>query len=191
MNFEEMQVIWDSQKERTMYAMDTSALHELVKSRSRKQGTKVSVDELAMTLICLGVAAMLAAEPFFEGEDPHQYIGAVLFVGVAVFTLLGRRRRLRRELQFEATLVGDLNRAINRVDAQIRRSETFMLWFMVPALITVVVSFFQKHATKSLGDWLLVGLAFPLAYVVVRAGLRCGLLPAKRELEALKQKLSS
>ena len=93
--------------------------------------------------------------------------------------------------RFEATLSGDLDRAIHRVDSQIRRSETFMLWFMVPAFITVLISFSQKYSTKSLDDWLLVGLSFPLAYLVVRAGWRCGLMPAKRELEALKQKYGS
>ena len=59
---------------------------------------------------------------------------------------------------------------------------------MSTALI-VVISFFQNHDSNPPRTGIVV-LSFLLGYGVTRLGLRYELLPAKRDLEALRAKLA-
>ncbi len=189
MNFDEMQVIWDSQNERTMYALDTGALHESIRRRGRKLGWTVTFEEFTLALICLFVGAKQAWDPLMEGKDHHQYAGAVLFVGVAIYTLVGRVQRLKRERAFSSTMLGELERAIFRIACQVRRARTFVWWFLLPAAVTVALSLLDSDDSKPSWQWVIVLGAFFLGQWVVRLGLRCQHLPAKSELEALRAKL--
>jgi len=190
MDFEEMQVIWDSQNERKMYALDTEGLHDKVRRRSRKLGRSVAFEEFGMILICLFIAWNQASGPLLEGTDQYQYIGAALFVGVAAYSLRGRLRRLQHERAFDSTLLGDLNRAIYRLNGLVRRSRTFIWWFMLPAAVLVSISFSQEYDSEPIWPWFFVALSFVAGYAVTQLGLRCSHLPARRDLEALKAKLS-
>jgi hypothetical protein len=190
MNFEEMQVIWDSQNKRTMYALDTNGLHENVKRRCRNLGWKVTCEEFGLVAISLVVALEQASKPFLEGIDAYRYVGALLFVGVALYILLGRFRRLQREREFESTLVGDLDRAISRVDYNIWRARTFTWWFLFPAAVIVSIAFFQELGEAPIWPWFFVAGSFWLGQAVVKKGLNCIQLPDKRELEALRSTLS-
>ncbi len=189
MNFEEMQVIWDSQNDRQVYGVDESGLHAIVRKRDRKLGLGVLCEEFGMILICLFVAANLANDPILRGTSHYKFIGAALFVGVAAYTWLNRVRRLRSEQGFESTLIGDLDRAIFRTDCQIRRSRTFLWWFMLPAALTVLVGFALSPIPKPLWIWGIVLFSFVLGYGVTQLALRCQ-LPQRRELETLREKLS-
>ena len=188
MKFEEMQVIWDSQEQRKVFGFDTAGIHRAVGRRSRREGFASNLEEFGMIAICLFVALNQGLEPLLEGTDPHQYLAAALFIGVALYTWRLRKRRLRDEQSFDSTLLGDLDRAIHRVECQVRRAQTFLWWFMLPSVIVILVSFSQKPEIK-FWNTLVVGLSFILGYAVTQMGLRCRLLPAKRDLVGLRAKL--
>jgi len=189
MNFEEMQVIWDSQKQRKVFGFDTAGIHRAIGRRSRREGRASSFEEFGMIAICLFVALNQGLEPLLKGTDTHQYLASALFIGVALYTWRQRQRRLRDEQSFDSTLLGDLDRAIHRVECQVRRAQTFLWWFMLPAVIVILVSYSQKTEIK-FWSALFVGFSFVLGYGVTQMGLRCRLLPAKRELEGLRTRLS-
>jgi membrane protein implicated in regulation of membrane protease activity len=190
MEFERMQVVWDEQKQRSMYALDLAALHEGVRRSGRRIARGVDALEIGMLLLSLGMAAFFAAEPLLEGTARHQYFSAGILLGVAVYLLAGRLRRRARERSFEPNLLGDIDRAIAQVDYHIRRIRTFPLWFMAPQLLVLVVSFVTAPAGKPAWAWLIVLVAFPLGTYVSRLELKCTHLPRKRELESLRAKLT-
>jgi hypothetical protein len=190
MDFEQMQLIWDEQKERRMYALDMDALHDAVKRRARRISRGVEAMEIGMIFISIFVALFLASEPLLEGTDPEQYISAAIFLGVLAYLVGGRVRRRARDRGFEPSLRGDLDRAIAQVDYHIMRIRTMPLWFCLPAFTTIAISFAFATKDKPWWTWPLVLAAFPLSIYVARLELRCSHLPMKRDLEALRAKLT-
>ena len=189
MNLEELQVIWDSQEERTMYALDLDALHANIKRKGRGIERSVNAMELGMILIAGFVAVQLAWEPLVKGTKYYELFGAALMVGVVVYILAGRLRRRRRDTGFEPSVRGDLDRALHQVNYHIRRIRTFQWWFMLPGLLILVVSLLLGESSKPGWLWVLLFLGFVPAYLLPRAELRCSHLPKKRELETLRAKL--
>ncbi len=188
MDFEQMQLIWDEEKGRRMYALDVEALHESVRKRGRRIAAGVEAMEIGMIAISIFLAGFLASEPLLDGTDRQQYLSAALLLGVAVYLVVGRLRRRARERRFEPNLLGDLDRAIAQVDYHIRRVRTILLWFFLPSFLTVVIGAVFADEVQATWAWLAVLIAFPLGIYVARLELRCH-LPRKRELEALRAKL--
>lgn len=191
MKFEEMQVIWDSQREQTMYAIDREALHGIVRRRSRELGCQTRWDELGMLAVCLFLAVHLTLEPLLDGANRYQYFGAALFAAVAASIWRTRRRRLELERNFDATLAGDLSRAIFRVESRIRMARSFAWWFLAPAAVLVLLSLLYSEEPKPVRNWLIVLGSFPLSVVVVDWGLRRRLQPIATELHSLRDTLAS
>ncbi|MBK7645335.1 MAG: hypothetical protein IPJ19_20245 [Planctomycetes bacterium] len=181
MDFDEMQVVWDAQKQRQVFALDLEALHESVRRRGRRIERAVESMEIGMILIS---SFMLV---FFGVRS--SFFAAAVQLAVVVYLVVLRLRRRARERSFDASLLGDLDRALAQLDYSIRSVRTMPLWFFAPALLTVGVNFANRHADKPSWLWLLVLAAFPLGIYVSRIELRCQHLPRKRELETLRAKL--
>jgi hypothetical protein len=188
MDFEQMQLVWDREKSRTLYALDLDALHASVRKRGRRIAAGVEAMEIGMIAISIFLAGFLVSEPLLRGDDPQQYASAAVLLGVAVYLVVGRVQRRARERMFASSLRGDLERAIAQVDYHIQRVRTFHWWFFLPSFLTIVIGQAFEDEIKSTWVWLLVLAAFPLGIWVARRELRC-LLPRKRELEALRAKL--
>lgn len=189
MDFEEMQVIWDSQKTQRMVAVDLDALHTIVKRRGRRIERGVNAMEIGMLAVCAATAALLAAEPLLEGTDRDQLFGAGLLLAVAAWILRGRLRRRKGDHDFEPSLLGDLERALSQVDYHISRARTFHWWFLLPAFLITLLGFVLSYPPASLWTWLAILACFAVSIFLVRLELRCTHLPRKRELEALRAKL--
>ncbi len=191
MEFEEMQVIWDSQKEQPMQALDMDALHKNIQRKGRCLERQVGLTEWGMIAITLFVALEQAREPLLEGVDMHQIFGSVVMLAVGTWMWVIRRRRLNHRAQFEATLLGDLDRALYEADLHLRLAQSFQLWFMLPAMAIVALNWTVKDEVRSTGKFLLVLGVFALAMCVVRLGIRFQYLPTKRNLHSLRETLIS
>ncbi|MFT7670555.1 MAG: hypothetical protein ACI8X5_003264 [Planctomycetota bacterium] len=191
MDFEEMKVIWDSQKEQPMLVLDHESLHKDLIRKARRIERDVSMTEIGMILITLNLAGRQAYKPLFDGKEYSDLIGAGLFIGVALWMWIKRVRRRRGALKFEASLRGDLDRSLFQVNYHISLAKTFMWWFMLPALVVIVLDSFQKENAPSFLKVAFVAGSFALGYAVVGLGLRCSQLPQKRNLEALLEKLTN
>ncbi len=188
MDFEQMQVVWNEEKRRNVYALDLEALHASVQRRGRRIAAGVEAMEIGMLAISIFVAGFLASEPLLQGEDPEQYASAAVLLGVAVYLVVGRIRRRARERAFAPNLRGDLDRAIAQVEYHLRRVRTVHVWFFLPALATIAIGAAFADEVKSTWLWLPVLAAFPFGIWVARLELPCH-LARKRELEALRAKL--
>lgn len=190
MDFEQMQIIWDEQKGQRLYALDLSAMHAIVRQRGRRIARGVDLMEIGLILISIVMVAVFATKSVLEPDQPHQYVSAAVLAGVSIYLIVERLRRRAHDRKFEANLRGDLDLAIAQVDYHIRRIRTFPVWFYGPLFVTILVNFISKYDGHPSWLWLLVLISFPFGIYVTRLELRC-LLPRKRELEALRAKLSS
>ena len=144
MEFEEMKVIWDSQREQEMYAIDVDAMHRKIKRKARKVERSISFNEISIIVICAFVSLMSLREPVLEETGYHRIFGSVVMLCVAGWMLMKRLARLKLRSQFDFTLTGDLDRAIAESKAHLLLARTFHLWFVLPAVSIVLVNTMAK-----------------------------------------------
>jgi hypothetical protein len=192
MKFEEIQVIWDSQREQEMYALDVDAMHRKIKRKARKVERSISFNEISIIVICAFVSLMSLREPVLEQTGYHRIFGSVVMLCVAGWMLMKRLARLKLRSQFDFTLTGDLDRAIAESKAHLLLARTFHLWFVLPAVSIVLVNTMAKSEfSKEVFVRLLgVSLGLVLSIAVVKLGIRCAQVPEHRNLQALRDTLT-
>ena len=190
MEFEEMQVIWDSQREQEMYAIDVDAIHRKIKRKARKVERDMSLNEIGLMVICVFTSLDLLRDPVIEQTDYHQIFGSVVMLCVAAWMLMKRLARLKMRSQFDSTLTGDLDRAIAESKAQLTLGRTFHLWFLLPAASIMLVSILAKSENQRPSIILGLCFCFALALGVVHLGIRCQQVPEQRNLQVLRDTLT-
>ena len=192
MKFEEIQVIWDSQREQEMYALDVDAMHRKIKRKARKVERSISFNEISIIVICAFVSLMSLREPVLEQTGYHRIFGSVVMLCVAGWMLMKRLARLKLRNQFDFTLTGDLDRAIAESKAHLLLARTFHLWFVLPAVSIVLVNTMAKsESSKEVFVRLLgVSLGLVLSIALVKLGIRCAQVPEHRNLQALRDTLT-
>ena len=185
-----MQVIWDSQREQEIYAIDVDALHRKIKRKARIVERDMSLNEIGLMVICVFTSLDLLRNPVIEQTDYHQIFGSVVMLCVVAWMLMKRLARLKMRSQFDSTLTGDLDRAIAESKAQLTLGRTFHLWFLLPAASIMLVSILAKSENQKPG--IVLGLCFciALALGVVHLGIRWKQVPEQRNLQALRDKLT-
>lgn len=191
MNFQEMQVIWNSQQEQTMYGFDAEALHRQLQRRAKRVEREVSLAEIGIMVITLLTAMQQAWNPFLKGSDHDQLFGAVVMLGVGAWMFRMRRKRLKMRSQFDATMLGDLDCAIAESKAHLFLARNFHWWFLTPAFAIVLVRVLIDAEKHSMGGILITLGSFALAILVVHLSIRCYQVPEQNDLQSLRDTLSS
>lgn len=109
MEFDELRVIWDSQNEEPMFAIDSDALHRRVKKEERNIQFVLNMFEIMSMLILLVLGIAVGLEPFIDKHEYHQLAEAALYLAAASYLAIELRRRKRAEKQFADSLLGDLD----------------------------------------------------------------------------------
>lgn len=183
MRFDEIRAIWDSQSERRVFTVEAEALSRAVRRRSSRLRWAVTFEEFLLVAICIFFPAI---NGFYSGEHAYETVGAVVFAGVALFMLWHRFQRIRRERGFDDTMLGELERAIHRVDCQIWRARHFAWWFLLPSVLYSALSMSQ-HFTWTGFVAALIG--YPAAFLAVQLAWRFPQSRERRSLAALRAEL--
>ncbi|MEM9645033.1 MAG: hypothetical protein AAF989_08560 [Planctomycetota bacterium] len=191
MNFDDLQVIWDSQSERTMYQFDEQALLSAVERRSRSIASMVSCFEIMMALNLIALGIMLLAEPVLEQKEFYQLPQAAMALGAAIYIWRSRQTRIRTEAQFDESLLGKLDRSIYQLGYKIGLSKGFPWWFTMPMLIGVTVTLPFVYDSKPIWLWPIVFGGLMGCYIPIDREIRNKLSPVKTELESLRDKLAN
>lgn len=190
MNFEEMKVIWDSQNEEPMYAINQTALRASIKRKTRGFKRLVLFFEFVMILASFGGGAVFLLKPLIEGTNYHQIISALIFFGASMIFFKSIIRRGKTEGAFEQTLLGDLEKALWQVKHHISRSRSLRLGFILPCCIAVLIDFgFEFHVDRI---WMVVLFLVLLgaATLGIEKEIRHCYMPRLQKLETLKETLT-
>ena len=187
MEFDELKKIWDTQNNKPMYVINEEALHRRIRSKKHKASYASNITEWGLVLIAVVTSFYLFMKHAGSG-DFFAILPGVALLLTAVYVILSRFRRKQYERQFDQSMVGDLDHAISNVDFEVRRSKTFIWWYIIPIAIPVFLNMYLKEV--SLWKWALIIGCFILSYVVVQFGLNRAQLPRKRSLQALRKKLT-
>jgi hypothetical protein len=188
MEFEELQLIWDSQNNKPLYVIDERALHNRILSKKKQARRITNISELLSIIAntCTG-CFILGANLFKQSGNISMYLLSAWMFATALFTLVGRIRRQKRDHRFDRSMLGDLRYAISVATYQVRLSQ-LLRWNMLPIGILIILGVWENG--KSV--WLAVGISIFLFLANYAAGWEHGIYKKKkRELEMLRNKLEN
>ncbi|WP_456428241.1 hypothetical protein [Rhodocaloribacter sp.] len=192
MDFEEMKVIWDTQEERPMYALNEAALHENIRKSAGHFKRLVVFFETVLMGVAVGLSVFYVIDPLLHGQNYDRLVSAAILAGAAVYFFFGIRRRWQHETEFDLSLLGDLNKALWQIEHHIARSRAIRWSFIVPFSLAAVIDFaFPLHDHKPVWLILLFLLLMAVSAWGVEYEIRCFYLPKKRKLESLRDLLVS
>lgn len=185
MEFDEMKVIWDSQSNQKLYAINEDALFDQIKRKGRSVARMLNFFDLMMFGMNFAVGILLVVNARGDNEPIYHYAPPVLYFAFSLFSFFRRRVRKQEEVRFDQTVVGELEKAIWQIDYLIAQGRSMILWYVSP--LALVFS-----ATMLLDGKLMWALIFPIFLIVFsyfggQWELRKWHLPKKRSLESLRE----
>ena len=189
MDFEELKVIWDSQENEKMYAINEAALHTYIKKNLKSVTNTLKFFETVIVAVNLLVGIWLLIESLDNNFPSPQLILAVFYFGFGVYALVRVFKRKEAEKPFEKTVVGEVDRAIWRIDYLMAEGKRMINWYLVPLILVLgVMAIFDTRL------WITVALML-VTTVSTYYGYRWEFnkihLPRKQNLNALREKLVS
>jgi uncharacterized membrane protein YgdD (TMEM256/DUF423 family) len=162
MEFDEMKKIWDTQEAQPLYAINEAALHKTIVSKKTK-GLHISniTELLSIVINPLAGGFILITNILDKSKEIFLYILAGWMIVTGVYCFVGRVRRKRGELQYDRTMLGDLDHAVAVASYQVNLS-TFLRFNNIPIIVLILLSVWSKLNAISLlvGLILFFGLAF-------------------------------
>lgn len=184
MEFEHMQKIWDQQSNQVVYGINENKLFESVIKRQQKIKKLVGCFEWTAIFTFVGLAGLAVIEGIIKAEYYQLPLG-ILFVGLAVYMLKDRQKRLNNDNLEVKNIKTSLENSISSLSHQINRQRNIVWWFFSPlCLVAVYQGVFGDKAWWAIGVAIVAMLAI---YWLTQKEIRCKLAPKLKELEALKR----
>lgn len=139
MNFDELQMIWDSQKNEPLFTIDRDAMIRIVEKQSNAIHRDLKTLELTAILVLIGLGIATLIDTFFNGEEYFQ-LWSVAFEFLAAGFLLWRRRVRESRIATEPlNLVQRIETAINQSQTTIQRGRDMAIVFSVFIVYGLIV----------------------------------------------------
>jgi hypothetical protein len=217
MEFNELKVIWDSQNQEPLYAMNEAALQAIIQRKNQESdrclsrcfATEITIGVVcgALMFVCAGGllfdgSALLAALPRMKAAASAWDILAFVVAGgiwfyYSAYMFLARKRQQRRVETLDSSLRGDLERALSQTEFQIALARNIVWWGLVPVWVAGALwATTLLHLKAAPAAWAYVFMAALIigSLVVVVVGKQRSIAnkfePRRRELESLRAKLA-
>ncbi len=187
--FEEMQIVWDRQNDQKLYAINEAALHTQIKRKSQSIERKLALVELIMIAVNFIVGVILLIDSIRDGDQRLIFLFPALYLGYSAFAIFRRVARRKEEVHFEPTMLGDLDKAIWRINYLIRQGRWMMAWYLLPLMLAFTV--FALINDRVWWALALILVVTPATYLAGRWETGKFYLPKKRDLESLREKLTA
>ena len=190
MDFEEMKMIWDTQNNEPLYAVNERALHQSVRRKSRRFKQLVVFFEFVVCLNIFGLGAFYAVTTLLRGQQYERLASAAILLATAAYFVVGITYRRRREAEFESTLLGDIDNALWQVRNHVSRARALRWSLIVPCSLAVAIDWiFPLGEFRQGWLFLLFFLLMATSAWGIEYEIRCWYLPRQRNLEALRNTL--
>ena len=189
MNFEEMQMIWDTQKNQRLYAIDNDALTRLVEKDSAVINRDLKSLEIAAIVVLIGLGITTLVDTFFNGDEYFQLFG-VAFDFVAAGYLWIRRRKRESEIDHDpANLLERVELAMRQVQTTIQCGQDMAYVFSLYSIYGVSIRMWIYGWRGSEIKLAAALFCIVLLFVCMKVSERTTHAPRLRNLGALRTKL--
>ncbi|VAW42950.1 hypothetical protein MNBD_CHLOROFLEXI01-2492 [hydrothermal vent metagenome] len=193
MEFEDMKMIWDSQNNEPLYAINQEALHKRIQDKGRSVTRLLNKSDLIMMGVNLFVGIFLIADAFREISESYEYVLPILYIAFFFYGIYRRYARRQEVGIFEPTILGDLEKAIWQIDYLIKQAREMIWWYLLPLLLVASVTILLNSTSlRSVVLAIVLTLVLvPASYFGSRWEVAKWYAPKKRELESLRETLLS
>ncbi|MEM9835177.1 MAG: hypothetical protein AAF828_01665 [Bacteroidota bacterium] len=185
MEFSDLQKVWDAQNSRSLYTIDEKVLENIAVTRSQHINHYVGIVEWGYMLISLVGSAII----LHDGTSAFGYVTVGVLLIIAGFIYVGRQRRLKALTQFDQSVLGKLNSAIQNYRYYERGLQFFPLWYILPIGIPGALNMLTRPVPPPAWKWAFFLLSFAVAYVMIQMTLKYAVRPQLKKLLDLKAKL--
>ncbi|WOO42819.1 hypothetical protein [Rubellicoccus peritrichatus] len=189
MNYEELKIIWDSQKEETVYMIDNDALLKSVKHKNASVSRLVICFEITAIIVAFSTAIILSIDAWRENGGLDEYIVAAICLAVGIYACFQRKRRKSSEPDFDQSMFGLIEKTLSQIDYHVKSLRTFLWCFHLPIALVAGIGLTVYSNTRTPLIWIGVMLICAFSYWSTQRDIRKKFLPEKRNLEALRDKL--
>lgn len=187
MKFDELQKVWDSQNDKPMYVIREEALHKTILAKGRKAGKTANISELILILSGLIAAGIIVIFDLMDdGGNVFSYLGVFLFTLIAMYSGINRVLRKKRKIDFERSILGDLEHALSIAHYQVNLSKGMFYGFWPATFALSLLSLLMSD--KPIWYSVIFGVLFIGVSFVSRWEHKY-YIRKRDELESLKQKL--
>ncbi len=186
MEFEDMQKIWDSQRNEALYVLNENALHNRIMAKKRTSGKITNTSELIGIITNAGAGVLMFRAVWEEGKaNVYLTILGAWMILTSLAVLILRIRRLNGNTKFDRSMLGDLSHAISTATYQVKLG-AFLRWNIVPIGVLISLGFWESGNSP----WLILGLVVFLSISNYFAGWEQRYYANRKlELETLYHKL--
>lgn len=186
-----MQVIWNSETQEKLYAINEEALYKSIKKKGRSINRSLVFLEWLSILVNLGVGIFLIIMLYQDGEELVQYITPAAYLAYTGFFIYKRlTRQQQQDIQFEQTMIGEIDKALWQADYLIKQSLGMIVWYLLPIMLVAGIALYLDDANP-IWPILLFGVVAPAAYFGGKWEVNKFHAPRKRELEEIRKTLTS
>lgn len=164
MKLEEMQKIWDSKKNQTLYIMDENAVEKFVKRKANSANRRTAYVEnfiiimnLVVPVILLSIASLNDKQHFGE------YAMAAFMVTTAVYTLIYKRRRISSQKNWGKSTLDAMDHAIHNSTYQVKMTNIFLTWYTLGVGVLTVINLIVEDTNI----WIILMIAFTFVVGIV------------------------
>ncbi len=215
MEFAELKMIWDSQNEEPLYALNEGALHRVVQRRNEETRLRTArcyrMEIIigfvcgTLMLVCAGALAFGKTAwsvmswikvPVSPWDSLALFVAAGLWFFYSTYMSKAVRRQQQREETYDSSLRGDLERGLSQIEFQLAMARRIVWWGLIPLWLAAALWVLVIIHLVAAPSWtyLLMGSLIIGTLVMVVAAKQCAITnrfePRKRELESLRAKLA-
>lgn len=188
MNINSIQVIWNSQDNQLVYAINEKNLRANIRRSSGRFRNLVLLSHLAITATWLLIGVLYLAEPIMLGGTQHRILSSAIVLALAVGQIVALVRRRHGEAGFtEQSIRGDLELAIWRIDYDIGWARS-LRWYSVLFVLAVGIDAAFSAGSRSYLLWAAAALVL-VSVPAVDWEIRSLYLPRKRRLEMIRHQI--
>lgn len=183
-----MKILWDTQNEEKLYAINERALHEQIQRRGRSVDRTLQRYEWVMVGVNLLTAIILTVSAYVNNEETLLlYAISAAYLAYSLFFLILRRLRRRQDPDSSLTMLGDLDKALWQLNYLVAQMRSMTFWYSLPLTI-VMAGFLLVRANWgwALAIVVVMGAA---SYLSIKWEVNRCYLPQIHSLEALRAKL--
>ena len=189
MDFDELQVIWNNQSNETMYAINEKALYNHIKHRGQSVNLKLNIQEFILMGCNLFAGIQLTISALKSGSPSLKLFLSAFYLAFAIYGVIRKLIRRREEKPFDHTLLGELDKAIWRIEYLIQQNRNLIRWYILPlTLLFGVTSFFTPRYFMA---FVVCLGATAFAHFTSRWENNKFHIPNKQSLESLRSKLTT
>ncbi|MEM6688861.1 MAG: hypothetical protein AAF664_05505 [Planctomycetota bacterium] len=188
LKFEELQVIWDRQREQPLFAIRHGDLVDLVRDKAASIERSLGMYDAMMIGVPLLMAVILPVDAWREGGGLDEYAIALVCLVVGLAALKSHISRRSNEPVFDQSIKQIAESCLKHLDAHVRQLSWFFWCFHLPVAILAALGLTFYTNTRTPLVWAGVLAITAISYWDIRRDIQSK--RAKREeISQILQKL--